>query len=66
MADAVPFQISNLCIIALYVRLTNSWSDPWYFNKMVLQNTLRSDVSAILKSIHVREIVRMGEAMIDR
>ena len=25
----------------------------WYFNKMVLQNTLRSDVSAILKSIHV-------------
>ena len=27
---------------------------PWYFNKMVLQNTLRSDVSAILKSIHVR------------
>ena len=40
------------------------WS--WYFNKMVLQNTMRSDVSAILKSIHVREIVRMGEAMIDR
>ena len=38
----------------------------WYFNKMVLQNTLRSDVSAILKSIHVRKIVRMGEAMIDR
>ena len=33
---------------------------------MVLQNTLRSDVSAILKSIHVREIVCMGEAMIDR
>ena len=30
----------------------------WYFNKMVLQNTLRSNVSAILKSIHVREIVR--------
>ena len=40
--------------------------DPWYFNKMVLQNPLRSDVSAILKSIHIREIVRMGEAMIDR
>ena len=40
--------------------------EAWYFNKMVLQNTLRSDVSAILKSIHVREIVRMGEAMIDR
>ena len=39
---------------------------PWYFNKMVLQNTLRSDVSAIFKSIHVLEIVRMGEAMIDR
>ena len=33
---------------------------------MVLQNTLRLDVSAILKFIHVREIVRMGEAMIDR
>ena len=31
---------------------------PWYFNKMVLQNTLRSDVSAILKSIHVRDIVQ--------
>ena len=30
---------------------------PWYFNKMVTQNTLRSDVSAILKSIHVRKIV---------
>ena len=29
------------------------WSMSWYFNKMVLQNTLRSDVSAILKSIHV-------------
>ena len=28
-------------------------SVTWYFNKMVLQNTLRSDVSAILKSIHV-------------
>ena len=44
-----------------------------YFNKMVLQNTLRSDESAILKSIHVREIVcgllvslSVGEAMIDR
>ena len=33
-------------------------SKSWYFNKMVLQNTLRSDVSAILKTIHVREIVR--------
>ena len=40
--------------------------NSWYFNKMVMQNTLRSDVSAMLNSIHVREIVRMGEAMIDR
>ena len=31
---------------------------PLYFNKMVLQNTLRWDVSAILKSIHVWEIVQ--------
>ena len=29
-----------------------------FFHGMVLQNTLRSDVSAILKSINVREIVR--------
>ena len=31
---------------------------PWYFNKVVSQIILRSDVSAILKSIHVLEIVR--------
>ena len=44
-------------------------SQTWFFNKMVLQNTLRSDASTILKSIHVREIVRefvWCEAMIDR
>ena len=40
--------------------ILHSQPRPWYFNfnKMVLQNTLRSDISAILKFIHVREIVR--------
>ena len=37
--------------------------EAWYFNKMVLQNTLRSDVSAILKSSNVLEIVREFEVV---
>ena len=40
-----------------YLILYRAWLFPWYFNKMVLQNTLRSDVSAILKSIHVRKMI---------
>ena len=42
--------------------------DPWYFNKMVLQNTLRSDVSAILKLSMSEKLSEfcVGEAMIDR
>ena len=35
----------------------------WYFNKVLLQYTLRSDVSAILKSINVLEIVREFEVV---
>ena len=57
----------NIYIIPflLIILTTKRYFLPWYCNKMVLQNTLRSDVSAILKSIHVREIVRTGETMID-
>ena len=65
-SNQIFFSRSTAILISLFydgnVLSCERVADPdptiaWYFNKMVLQNTLRSDVSAILKSIHVREIV---------
>ena len=53
----ISFRIKkNLCNKFIYQNQNIQRS--CYFNKMVTQNTLRSDVSAMFKSIHVREIVR--------